>query len=83
MVPLAAGTHSFSAGTSNRFGITSLVAQQPDPTTTTTPLAHRTAGIEYWDAQTRTMSVSGEPAMYLVVFKNYNEGWTAKLGSRN
>ena len=49
--------------------------------TATGPTA-RTAKIERWNTENRTLALSAGPATYLVVAQNYNVGWVAKLGSQ-
>jgi len=83
VVPLAAGTQTFSAGKSSApFEITSLIAQEPTAGSPAPAPARRTAKIVQWNTETRTMSVSAGPATYLVVSQNYNAGWVATLGSQ-
>jgi arabinofuranan 3-O-arabinosyltransferase len=79
-VKLAPGTHTFEAANSfHSFEVTSLSIQAADPVTLSTPRA-RTATIQGWTAENRSIKVSGGPATYLAVAQNYNSGWTATLG---
>jgi arabinofuranan 3-O-arabinosyltransferase len=79
-VNLAAGTHSFAAANLFRpFEVTSASIQTAGAVTVSTPRA-RTATIQSWSAENRSIKVSAGPATYLAVAQNYNAGWTATLG---
>jgi arabinofuranan 3-O-arabinosyltransferase len=79
---LGAGTHTFEAPSSLRpFEVTSLSIQDAGSVTLSTPRA-RTATIESWTAENRSIKVSAGPATYLAVAQNYNAGWTATLEGR-
>jgi arabinofuranan 3-O-arabinosyltransferase len=78
-VRLAPGTHSFAAANVYRpFEITSVSIQEADAVTLSSPRA-RTATIQSWTAENRSIKVSAGPATYLAVAQNYNSGWTATL----
>ena len=81
-VNLAPGTHTFSAANLSRpFEVTTARMQDATPVALSTPLA-RTAVIQSWNAENRSIKVSAGPATYLAVAQNYNSGWTATLGGR-
>ena len=64
-VTLSAGTHSFSAANLSRpFEVTTGNIQEATPVTLSTPLA-RTATIQSWNAENRSIKVSAGPATYL------------------
>ena len=78
-VDLTAGTHTFAAANFFRsFEVTSVSMQGAAPVTLSTPRA-RTATIQSWNAENRSLKVSAGPATYLAVAQNYNSGWTATL----
>ena len=78
-VNLAAGAHTFAAANFFRsFEVTSVSMQSAAPVTLSTPRA-RTARIQSWNAENRSLKVSAGPATYLAVAQNYNAGWTATL----
>jgi arabinofuranan 3-O-arabinosyltransferase len=79
-VRLAPGTHRFETATTFRpFDVTSLSIHEAGSVTLSAPRA-RTATIESWNAENRSLDVSAGPATYLAVAQNYNSGWTATLG---
>jgi arabinofuranan 3-O-arabinosyltransferase len=79
-VSLAPGVHTFGAANVFRpFEITSVKIQAAAPVTVSTPRA-RTATIQSWNAESRSIKVSAGPKTYLAVAQNYNAGWTATLG---
>jgi arabinofuranan 3-O-arabinosyltransferase len=79
-VSLAPGVHTFAAANVSRpFEITSVKIQAAAPVTVSTPRA-RTATIQSWNAENRSIKVSAGPKTYLAVAQNYNAGWTATLG---
>jgi arabinofuranan 3-O-arabinosyltransferase len=79
-VSLAPGTHSFAAANLYRpFEITSVSIHAAAPVTVSTPRA-RTATIQSWTAENRSIKLSAGPRTYLAVAQNYNSGWTATLG---
>jgi arabinofuranan 3-O-arabinosyltransferase len=79
-VKLGPGTHTFAAANFSRpFEVTSVSIQPADPVTLSTPRA-RTATIQSWSAENRSIKVSAGPKTYLAVAQNYNSGWTATLG---
>jgi arabinofuranan 3-O-arabinosyltransferase len=79
-VSLAPGVHTFGAANLSRpFEITSVKIQAAAPVTVSTPRA-RTATIQSWNAESRSIKVSAGPKTYLAVAQNYNAGWTATLG---
>ena len=81
-VKLAAGTHTFSAANLSRpFESHDREHARGAPVTLSTPRA-RTATIQSWNAENRSIKVSAGPATYLAVAQNYNAGWTATLGVR-
>ena len=81
-VSLAPGTHTFAAANLYRpFEVTSLSIQAAAPVTLSTPRA-RTATIQSWTAENRSLKLSAGPKTYLAVAQNYNSGWTATLGGR-
>jgi arabinofuranan 3-O-arabinosyltransferase len=53
--------------------------QAAAPVTLSTPRA-RTATIQSWTAENRSIKLSAGPRTYLAVAQNYNSGWTATLG---
>jgi arabinofuranan 3-O-arabinosyltransferase len=79
-VTLAAGTHTFAAANFSRpFEVTSVSMQDAGPVALSTPVA-RTATIQSWNAENRSIKVSAGPATYLALAQNYNSGWKATLG---
>jgi arabinofuranan 3-O-arabinosyltransferase len=81
---LTAGTHVIQTtptALASRFEITSLVAQDASPEVESVS-PPRTAQIEQWTADSRSVIVGAGPATYLVVAENYNTGWVAKFGSK-
>ena len=81
-VNLAAGAHTFAAANFFRsFEVASVSMQGAAPLTLSTPLA-RTATIQSWNAENRSIKVSAGQATYLAVAQNYNSGWTATLGGQ-
>jgi arabinofuranan 3-O-arabinosyltransferase len=81
-VSLTPGTHSFAAANVYRpFEVTSVSIHVADAVTLATPRA-RTASIQSWSAESRSLKVSAGPKTYLAVAQNYNAGWTATLGAQ-
>jgi arabinofuranan 3-O-arabinosyltransferase len=79
---LGAGRHTFEAPSSFRpFEVTSVSMQDAGSVTLST-LRARTATIESWTAENRSVKVSAGPATYLAVAQNYDAGWTATLEGR-
>jgi arabinofuranan 3-O-arabinosyltransferase len=76
---LTAGNHNYSASSNkSAFEATSVVIQsssirQLNP-------ARRTATVDQWNADYRTVSVGRGPATDLAIAQNYNPGWQATLG---
>jgi arabinofuranan 3-O-arabinosyltransferase len=82
-VQLATGAHSFEADDStNPFEVTSVAIKAVGASGTPSVAAPRTAKVERWTAENRTIKVGAGPATYLAVAQNYNSGWTAKLGNQ-
>jgi arabinofuranan 3-O-arabinosyltransferase len=87
-LPLAPGTHSFAADDFLfPFSFTSVALESPAPAAPVAAVspavaAPRTAKIEQWGDEHRSIKVSAGAATYLAVAENYNRGWTAKLGDQ-
>jgi arabinofuranan 3-O-arabinosyltransferase len=83
-LPLTAGIHIFQTtptALATKFEVTSLVARDASPDVVSV-LSPRSAKVEHWTAESRTVAVGAGPATYLVVPENYNVGWVAELGGK-
>jgi arabinofuranan 3-O-arabinosyltransferase len=82
-VQLATGAHSFEADDStNPFEVTSVAIKAVGASGIPSVAAPRTAKVERWTAENRSIKVGAGPATYLAVAQNYNSGWSAKLGNQ-
>ena len=84
-VKLTPGQHSVisddASDPSALFALTSVVMADPrNPATASHDVGARSAHIESWNTEHRTIAVSSGPQTYLAVAQNYNSGWAAKLG---
>ena len=78
---MTAGKHGLTASeTQSALAITSISLHPMSQSRR--PLPRRTARVEKWDNESRTVSVGPGPATYMVVAQNYNTSWVAKMGNR-
>ncbi len=79
---LQAGTHGFEAESAGAQFLPTSIVVQPAHAPSTAHLAHRSAEVENWGADSRSVAVGAGPATYLVLAQNYNSGWVAHLGGK-
>ena len=76
---LSAGTHMFEAADPyGPFEVTSLILR-PTSTAGTTDMKARSASVQQWGAEARSIKVGAGPATYVVVSQNYNSSWVATM----
>jgi hypothetical protein len=80
---LPAGTHTLEGNVGGFLKVVS-VALRPAGTTPFAPAtsAPRSASIENWGTEHRTVAVSAGAATYLIVRQNFNAGWDAQMGGK-
>ncbi len=78
-LPLAAGSHRVVAADQSGLAVQGLTLGSPLPTATN-PV--RSAQVQRWDTEHRTVDVGPGEASLLVVHENLNPGWRATLGSQ-
>ena len=79
---LSAGTHMFEAvDPYGPFEVGSLTLQ-PTSKAHAAGMKTRTASVQRWGAETRTIRVGAGPATYLVVSQNYNSSWHATMDNQ-
>jgi arabinofuranan 3-O-arabinosyltransferase len=79
---LSSGTNHFQAlDSSSAFAVSSVAMVDPVRELATSTHDPRTARIDQWQDDSRSIGVSAGSATYLVLAQNFSSGWVAKMGN--